>query len=261
MPPGAQRLPGLGRARPRTRRRRASAAIRRPSGSRTPSRPSSSMPTGIARSTAAAPPSWSAWAWVTTSRSSRRTPACAQARDDAAVRRPGVDEHRVAPVLDERRVALADVEERDAQAGGRRERPRARRARHHARARAAADRGGAARARRAAARGRRAIASDGAEARRAPTTHGGTRDRRVRAAAPPSSPTHATKASGYAGERGERRAPPRALTCPTAAAAIPSHITGATAGAASTLAGSETSDVRLEVQRDAAARCRASPRR
>ena len=34
------------------------------------------------------------------------------------------------------------------------------------------------------------------------------------------------------------------LSCPSAAAIIPSHITGATAGAASTFAGSETSDVR-----------------
>ena len=74
MPPARSDCPASGTA-TATRRRRASAAIRRPSGSRTPSRPSSSMPTGIARRTAAAPPSWSAWAWVTTRRSSRRTPA------------------------------------------------------------------------------------------------------------------------------------------------------------------------------------------
>ena len=49
--------------------------MRAPSGSRTPSRPSSTRPTGIARSTSAAPPSWSACAWVTTSTSSLATPA------------------------------------------------------------------------------------------------------------------------------------------------------------------------------------------
>ena len=45
----------------------------------------------------------------------------AQPRQDRAIRRAGVDEDRAAPPLDQRRVALADIEEGDPQPGGRRE--------------------------------------------------------------------------------------------------------------------------------------------
>ena len=113
------------RAAPRRRARRP-AATPRVRGARPPS----PAPLGVADavapveherrpaarpSTAAAPPSWSACAWVTTSRSSRRTPAARRRASDGAVGRPGVDEDRACAVLDQRRVALADVEERDPQ--------------------------------------------------------------------------------------------------------------------------------------------------
>ena len=80
--------PARASARPpasRTGTARALATIRSPRGSRTPSRPSRTSPTGIARSTAAAPPSWSACVGHD-EQVEPRDPGVAEPRDDPAGR-------------------------------------------------------------------------------------------------------------------------------------------------------------------------------
>ena len=98
------------RAPPRRRARAPAASAVRP-----PAPPSSTSPTGGRRARRRAPPSWSAWSWV-----SDEQVEVADARRPAAGARIGpsggpVSTRTACPrVLDERRVALADVEERDA---------------------------------------------------------------------------------------------------------------------------------------------------
>ena len=58
-------------------------------------------------------PSWSSWAWVRTSGVEPPHAGLSQAGEDRAAGRPGVEQDRRAAVLQQRRVALADVEEGD----------------------------------------------------------------------------------------------------------------------------------------------------
>ena len=135
---------------------------------------------GSARSTSARPPWWSREAWVATTSASRSTPALRSRRATPRLGRPAVEEHGGAVgVLDQRGVALADVEEADGEAVGRagageRARPRrGARPRRRPRERAAATPRGRPRqraarssgARRERARARRAISAAGREQR------------------------------------------------------------------------------------------------
>ena len=89
------RLARRGRVRVRSRGRAASSALhgRRPAGAAVDHEPRH----GRRAITAGAAPSWSASACVSTSASSRFTPASLSRSQDRPVRRPGVHEHRVAP--------------------------------------------------------------------------------------------------------------------------------------------------------------------
>ena len=182
----------------------------------------------------------------------------AQPREDRAVGRPGVDEDRGAAVLHQRRVALADVEERDHElARGRRRRTAARvgdadadpgeRQREHGDDPPAAARGRAARRRRPGAaertQDRRSARRRAPRTRRrAPPARRGGRRRAASGARAAACATAPTKASSGAARRVEAAPRARATTCAAAAASIPSHMIGATAGAATRLAGSDASE-------------------
>ena len=177
---------GRGRKPALDRRRPAGAAVRPPAAS------------GCARRTASAAPSWSVWACVSTSASSRLDARLGEPAQDRAVRRPGVDEHGRAVRLEQRRVALADVEERHhelarAPAGRPCRRPRPRRARAPA-------------PRRARPRPRRA----GPDAARPPPSAPGRRAARPGATRP--ARRHRARERGV----GRRRAPPASAGAPAA---------------------------------------------
>ena len=124
QPADRDRLPGRGRHPPRARRgaRRPGACAGRAEGQPAPP---STIRRGLWRAmTSGAAPSWSASAWVSISASSRFDAGLLETLQDRPVRRPGVDEHRRAVELDQRRVALADVEEGHAHLARRRRRQR-----------------------------------------------------------------------------------------------------------------------------------------
>ena len=178
-----------------------------------------------------------------------------EALEDRAARRPGVEQHAHAALLEQHRVALADVEERDDELTGPRARARGRAgtamiattaAAASAAATASRRRGAGARARRRSRRAARCATIPAAP-------------RAAYAAARPIGPPMrtGTAASGsaeavlrhpadVAQQRpgGEHRRAGRAPARPAraATASMPSHITGATAGAASRLAGSDASE-------------------
>ena len=84
-----------------------------------PAPPSTTKRGRCARSPARAAPSWSDSAWVSISASSRPIPACLRRARIGPSGTPVSTSTLVAVELDQRRVALADVEERDAQHAGR----------------------------------------------------------------------------------------------------------------------------------------------
>ena len=248
MPPSATTSPARGTTRARRRPPRGCGSARwtarRPAGPAVDHEPRSVAP----RARASAAPSWSAWAWVSTSASSRLTPRLGSRARIGPSGRPGVHQHR-----GRRRAASAS--RRPGRCPGTRRR---------ARPRAGGGRPAAARARprrrpRPRARPRPAAAiRRGAAAARAPPRRpraGRSRQRRrgharaASAAAAASAPSGAA-AAGDRGERqrgrgvrdppdvdeqrrrqrGERRGQRRASTCAAAAASTPSHIIGAIAG-------------------------------
>ena len=175
----------------------------------------------------------------------------------ARLRRPAVEEHRRAVgVLDQRRVALADVEEADGETV-RRAGPLERRRGAAGHEQAQRQRGrGAPRARTGAASARRprrgAPAGGGRPAdgpggqrrspRRRPSTWTGDRRRQAQlprrqvgeALGQPAQVAQREPRASGAERRGRAGAGPR---CPSAALTIPSHMAGATAGSASRFAG------------------------
>ena len=208
---------------------------------------------------------------------SRRTPAWRRSRATRASGRAAVEQHGAAVgVLDQRRVALADVEERHgepvrrgrAATGPRRARP----------PRAAPTPRGRQRARRGDARPRASLVRRIARAARRPrraaaTASAGQRPRTRPTAASGPGRLIDSDSAGQLGEArrdelepgeqrlGEQRrcepaAPPRprrateAASWPNAVWSIPIHMTGATAGSAARFAGIEASGHRLEVERE-----------
>ncbi len=265
------------RRRARTPRRSAAARAARKAGSRVPSPPSSSRSTGKRRAPSARPPWWSREAWVATTSGEPATPARRSRRDDARLGRAAVEQDRRAVgVLDQGGVALADVEEADREPLGR---PRAARAgaagQHECGGRATAATSArrrrarqprASERRRRAARGRRARRRREATPAPRASSGVGAAERRGRAEREARRWPPGTSAKRSASRRGSRRAARRPRRGPTRrrrraprpagrarrrAGRAPSehadHITGATAGSASRLAGSPASGTRAEV--------------
>ena len=226
---------------------------------------------GTLRSDRRPPPSWSAWAWVSDERVEALDARLPQAREDGppggpvsnriARRRAGAASRRPGRCRGRRREAR--------RAGGGRARCRARARRRPRRSRRSGHQRAARHAGRAGATSRpprpRSAATPGPRARAAPPARRRRRERR-RAAEP-----HRQRRRGRlrgdvrdpleVGEQRPRRARSAAPhsageTCATAIATIPSHITGATAGAASEVGRQRGERDLLEVEAPSAARSR-----